>query len=214
MVSEVVWELTWDFSITQPRPPQVDRPRPDHHQRQATTPAPPVLQEQEVHAPRPPPQADSCHPPPPFRRGRLQEAGEDEEARPALPPTQIRYQGGSILKIKPSEDEKWRLFFGGALSLPGSVGMRHANSGFIYRLPRKVGIRRRQLGTLVIEAGKGKKATGRWRGFSRIRRRFHAFSHGITGQICFPLRVFGVMRIYDNEPGHLVSKIAPQESSS
>lgn len=77
----------------QPRSPQVHRPRLDRHQRQATRSAPPVLQEQDLRSPRPPPQADPCHPPPPITRGQGPRAREDEEAQHPLPPAQVCHQG-------------------------------------------------------------------------------------------------------------------------
>lgn len=79
----------------QPRHPQVDRPRPDRHQRQATRSAPPLLQEQEVRSSRPPREADPCHPPPVVRRRRCPRHREGQEAHRPLPSTQVRREGQS-----------------------------------------------------------------------------------------------------------------------
>ena len=72
----------------------------------------------------------------------------------------------------------------GSLGVPWSwTGMQSANgldTGFRIKWQTASAFE----GFLVIEAGQGKKATGRWRGFPRIKkrkRRFHAFSYGITG---------------------------------
>jgi hypothetical protein len=93
--------LTSVFSLKQPRSSQVHRSRPDRHQRQATQPAPPVLQEQALHSSRPPPQADPCHPSPPITRGQGPRAREDEEAQYPLPSAQVCRQG-TILSPLPA----------------------------------------------------------------------------------------------------------------
>jgi len=81
------------FPSKQPRSPQVDRARPDRHQREATGPAAPLLQEQEVSAAGPETEADPRHPPPSLPQGRLAEAREGQEAPAALPPTDLCRKG-------------------------------------------------------------------------------------------------------------------------
>ena len=88
------------FPPLQPRHPQVDRPRPHRHQRQAKGPASPLLQDQEVPPSRPPTQADPCHPPQTLPGGQRKEVGEDEEAPVTLPPTEICCQG-SLMPSNP-----------------------------------------------------------------------------------------------------------------
>jgi len=73
----------------QPRPPQIHRARPHRHQRQPTLSAPHLLQEQEIPATRPAPEADKGDP------AALNEArgkhyvGEAEEEVDAFPAEEV-----------------------------------------------------------------------------------------------------------------------------
>lgn len=79
--------------LTQPRRPQVHRPRPDHHQRKPARSASPFLPKEEVPATRPPRKADSRYPPPIIARGRCPCHREAKEEAETLPSEELRCQG-------------------------------------------------------------------------------------------------------------------------
>jgi hypothetical protein len=91
--------LTYCFFLPQPRRPQVDCARPDHHQRKPALAAAPLLRRQEVPASRPPPQADPRHPPPIKPRGCRPRHREAEEEAETFPSAELRRQGALRVNI-------------------------------------------------------------------------------------------------------------------
>lgn len=79
--------------MKQPRRPQVNRPRPHHHQHQPEISTAHLLQEQEVPSSRSPRKADPCHPQEIKQERGLDRHREAEEEEHPLPPEELCRQG-------------------------------------------------------------------------------------------------------------------------